>query len=132
MFMVHRRNRNGPGNRQHEAVTRQVEVWELHLSQVFGSLVGNALKYRSKQTPDIETRAVRNGEYWLISVEDNGIGIAPEYPDQIFGPFKRLHTAEQYPDTGIGLALCQKIVERYGGASRWIPSPASPLFGLWR
>jgi light-regulated signal transduction histidine kinase (bacteriophytochrome) len=109
-----------------EAVIRSaplplVRVQELHLSQVFENLIGNALKYRSKQAPVINVRAARSGEYWLITVEDNAIGIAPEYWNQIFGLFKRLHTADQYPGTGIGLAICQKIVERYGGRI-WVDS----------
>jgi PAS domain S-box-containing protein len=109
-----------------EAVIRSaplplVRVQELHLSQVFENLIGNALKYRSKQAPVIDVRAARRGEYWMITVEDNAIGIAPEYWNQIFGLFKRLHTADQYPGTGIGLAICQKIVERYGGRI-WVDS----------
>jgi signal transduction histidine kinase len=98
-----------------------VKVRDLHLSQIFENLIGNALKYRSKEIPVIEVRSERRGEYWMFSVEDNGIGIALEYTNQIFGLFKRLHTAEEYPGTGIGLAICQKIVERYGGRI-WVDS----------
>jgi light-regulated signal transduction histidine kinase (bacteriophytochrome) len=86
------------------------------LTQVFGHLIGNALKYQPPdQPPEVTISAEeRNGE-WVFSVTDNGLGIAPDYHDRIFGVFRRLHTQEQYPGTGMGLAICKKIVECHGG-----------------
>jgi len=94
---------------------------ETHLVQLFQNLIGNAIKYRSKAAPRIQISAQRNGTEWLFRVRDNGIGIPAEYQSQVFGIFKRLHTKEQYPGTGIGLAICQKLVERYGGRI-WVES----------
>ncbi len=97
-----------------------VRVPEVHLTQLFQNLIGNALKYRKEVYPPGETLRVRieataqNGGQWLFAVRDNGIGIDPEYLSQIFGVFKRLHGAS-VEGTGIGLALCQRIVERAGG-----------------
>jgi PAS domain S-box-containing protein len=92
----------------------------LHLERVFQNLIGNALKYRSDQSPRIAVSASENGTSWVFTVEDNGIGIQPEYQVQIFGIFKRLHGFE-YPGTGMGLAICKKIVDRHGGAI-WVES----------
>jgi PAS domain S-box-containing protein len=92
----------------------------LHLTQVFENLIGNALKYRSEQPPRIAVTCGEQPQQWVFSVEDNGIGIPPEYQTQIFGIFKRLH-GDEYPGTGIGLATCKKIVDRHGG-SIWVES----------
>jgi PAS domain S-box-containing protein len=92
----------------------------LYLTQVFENLIGNALKYRSKQAPRITVSAADGDREWEFSVEDNGIGIPPEYQAQIFGIFKRLH-GDEYPGTGIGLATCKKIVDRHGGTI-WVES----------
>lgn len=92
----------------------------LHLTQVFENLIGNAIKYRSEQPPRICISAVEAAQDWVFTVEDNGIGIPPQYRAQIFGIFKRLH-GDEYPGTGIGLATCKKIVERHGG-SIWVES----------
>jgi len=92
----------------------------LYLTQVFENLIGNALKYRSKQPPRVSITAAEGAHDWTFSVEDNGIGIAPEYQAQIFGIFKRLH-GDEYPGTGIGLATCKKIVDRHGGTI-WVES----------
>jgi PAS domain S-box-containing protein len=92
----------------------------LHLTQVFENLIGNALKYRSEQAPRISVTAEEGVRDWVFSVEDNGIGIPPEYQAQIFGIFKRLH-GDKYPGTGIGLATCKKIVDRHGGTI-WVES----------
>jgi PAS domain S-box-containing protein len=91
-----------------------------HLTQVFENLIGNALKYRSEQPPRISVTAEEVAHDWVFSVEDNGIGIPPEYQAQIFGIFKRLH-GDEYPGTGIGLATCKKIVDRHGGTI-WVAS----------
>jgi PAS domain S-box-containing protein len=92
-----------------------LKIHEIHLMQLFQNLISNAIKYRAKTRPRIGIVAEQMGRFWKISVTDNGIGIAPEYAEQIFRIFTRLHTAEKYSGTGIGLAICQKIVQRYGG-----------------
>lgn len=85
------------------------------LTQVFQNLIGNAIKFRASETPEIRVSAALRGKEWLISVSDNGIGMAPEYLDSVFLIFKRLHTRAEYPGNGIGLAICKKIVEQHGG-----------------
>ena len=92
-----------------------IAMHEAHLSQVFQNLISNALKYRSKEAPLIHVSAMRQQGWWVFSVADNGIGIDARYADQIFALFKRLHTRSEYPGSGIGLAICQRIVEQYGG-----------------
>ncbi len=89
--------------------------------QLFQNIISNAIKYKGPQAPEIRIAANRNGNYWLFSVKDNGIGIDGVYHQQIFGIFKRLHTREKYEGTGIGLALCKKIVERHNGRI-WVDS----------
>ena len=97
-----------------------VRAHEVHVQQLLQNLVGNALKYRSERTPEISIEAERTRSGWEFAVRDNGIGIDPQYADQIFGIFKRLH-GQKYPGTGIGLAICQRIVEGYGGTI-WVES----------
>lgn len=99
-----------------------VQVPEIHLAQLFQNLIGNALKYRKQDDPPLIRIDAREepGGTWLFSIRDNGIGIEPEYLQQIFGIFKRLH-GPAFEGTGIGLALCQKIVERAGGKI-WVES----------
>jgi signal transduction histidine kinase len=82
--------------------------------QVFQNLIGNAIKFRGED-PAISVQAEKAGEQWLFSVSDNGIGIAPEYAENIFVVFQRLHARTEYPGNGIGLAICKKIIQRYGG-----------------
>lgn len=99
----------------------KVRMHGVHLEQLFQNLIGNAMKYRGKAQPQISVRAERCDTEWQFAVQDNGIGIDPQYRDQIFGIFKRLHSSAEYPGTGIGLAICQKIVQRYGGRI-WLES----------
>jgi len=84
-------------------------------AQVFQNLIGNAIKFRLDSPPHIHVSARDRGHEWVFSVADNGIGIDPQYKDRLFAIFQRLHTKQEYPGTGIGLALCKKIVERHGG-----------------
>jgi PAS domain S-box-containing protein len=99
----------------------QVYMGESHLQQLFQNLIGNALKYRKEDPPQIHISAVDQGTAWRFSVHDNGIGIDPTYKEKIFGVFKRLHRDQKYSGTGIGLAICQRVVERYGGRI-WVES----------
>ncbi|MHB1048166.1 MAG: PAS domain-containing sensor histidine kinase [Thermoanaerobaculia bacterium] len=85
------------------------------LTQLLQNLVGNALKFHGESPPRVHVSARRDGAEWRFSVTDHGIGIAPEHFDRIFRVFQRLHGREDYPGTGIGLAVCKKIVERHGG-----------------
>jgi PAS domain S-box-containing protein len=93
---------------------------KLQLVQVFQNLISNAIKYRRQMTPAIRIWAWRTGEQWTVAVADNGIGIAPEYRERIFGLFKRLH-GRDIPGTGVGLAICRKIVEKHAGRI-WVES----------
>jgi PAS domain S-box-containing protein len=91
------------------------------LTQLFQNLVGNAIKYCTKRRPDIRVAATPHGSEWIFTVQDNGIGIEPQYFERIFQMFQRLHTRKEYSGTGIGLALCRKIVERHSGKI-WVES----------
>ena len=87
---------------------------ESNFVQLFQNLIANAIKYRSGRPLAINISAERVADDWRLSVRDNGIGIAPEYHEIIFGVFKRLH-GSKIPGTGIGLAICRRVVERFGG-----------------
>ena len=91
------------------------------LTQLYQNLLSNALKFARDGQPVVELTAGQTGDVWTLGVRDNGIGLEPEYAEQIFEPFKRLHGITEYPGTGIGLAICRKSVERHGGRI-WVES----------
>jgi PAS domain S-box-containing protein len=95
----------------------------VQLGQLFQNLFSNAIKFRGEAPPAIHIRAERQDGRWLFRVKDNGIGIAPEYAERVFIIFQRLHMREKYAGTGIGLAICKRIVERHGGKI-WVESKA--------
>jgi signal transduction histidine kinase len=94
---------------------------ERALRQLFLNLVANAIKYRSARPLEVHVSARQSGESWTVSIRDNGIGIAPKYSDKVFELFERLHTSSQYEGSGIGLAICRRIVQRHGGRI-WVES----------
>ena len=94
---------------------------ESQLHRLFQNLLSNALKFRGDRNPVIQVWAELQGEEWIFSVQDNGIGIAPEFQEKVFGMFSRLHSRAQYEGTGVGLALCSKIAQRHGGRI-WVES----------
>jgi PAS domain S-box-containing protein len=91
------------------------------LTQLFQNLIGNALKFRAGEPPRIHVACEKRHDVWVFTVKDNGIGLDPQYADRIFMMFQRLHTKAEYPGTGIGLAICKKIVDRHGGRI-WVDS----------
>jgi PAS domain S-box-containing protein len=114
----------GTGARVTAGPLPSLRVHRAHLQQLFQNLIGNAIKYRSAdRAPVVELTAERQNGYWLFTVRDNGIGIDPLYKERIFGVFKRLHSSDEYSGTGIGLAICQRIVDRYHGRI-WVESEA--------
>lgn len=99
----------------------EVKGDDSQLAQLFQNLIGNAVKFCKDRTPRIHVSAERRENEWVFSVADNGIGIAPEYFERIFSIFQRLQSRQEYPGTGIGLAICRKVVERHGGTI-WVES----------
>jgi light-regulated signal transduction histidine kinase (bacteriophytochrome) len=94
----------------------EVRASAIHLQQILQNLISNALRYRGTEPPVVHVEAGQHdGGFALFSVKDNGIGFEPQYKEQIFGLFKRLHANTEYPGTGLGLAICRRIVERYRG-----------------
>lgn len=91
------------------------------LVQLMANLIGNGLKYHGPEAPRVHVSAERRGDDWCIAVRDNGIGIAAEHQERIFDMFKRLHELGEYPGTGIGLAICRRVVHRHGGTI-WVES----------
>ena len=94
---------------------------ETQLIQLFLNLIGNAIKFHSSQPPRIHISAKRLEDEWLFSVQDNGIGLDPQFSDLIFTIIQLLHTRDKYPGTGIGLAICKKIIECHRGRI-WVES----------
>jgi PAS domain S-box-containing protein len=112
-------------NENSASITRthlpRVRIYPFQLQQLFQNLIGNAIHYRREEPPLIHVAAEMSDGYWVFSVQDNGIGIDRQYQEQIFGIFKRLHTTTEYPGTGMGLAICQRIIQRAGGRI-WVES----------
>jgi light-regulated signal transduction histidine kinase (bacteriophytochrome) len=94
---------------------------ETQLIQLLQNLIGNAIKFRREELPQVHVSAQQGQREWVFSIHDNGIGMESEYFDRIFTIFQRLHSRAEYPGTGIGLAVCKKIVERHGGRI-WVES----------
>jgi light-regulated signal transduction histidine kinase (bacteriophytochrome) len=116
----------GPAIEEHNAVIEHeglpvVRGDEAQLGQLLQNLIGNSIKFHGEAAPRIRVSAHRQENQWQFGVKDNGIGIDPQYADRIFEIFQRLHTREDYPGTGIGLAVCRRIVERHGGKI-WVES----------
>ena len=105
----------------HDDPLPSVVADETQLVQLFQNLIGNGIKFHGDRPPEIHVSARREGCHWIISVRDNGIGIEPQYWEQIFVIFQRLHTRQKYAGTGIGLAICKRILERHGGRI-WLDS----------
>ena len=104
----------------------EVKADEVQLTQLFQNLIGNAIKYHSSGVPHIHISAARNGlPMWTFSVRDDGLGIDSQFFEKIFGMFQRLHKRDEFEGTGMGLAICKKIVERHGGSISVESKPGS-------
>jgi PAS domain S-box-containing protein len=91
------------------------------MSRLFQNIIGNAIKFRGDRAPEVRITVERRGEHWQIAVRDNGIGVDPQYANRLFQVFQRLHPRDRYPGSGVGLAICKRIVERHGGRI-WVES----------
>jgi signal transduction histidine kinase len=98
-----------------------VDADPTHMALLFQNLIGNAVKFHGKDKPKVHVSVRRERDHWVLGVEDNGIGIDPQYFERIFVVFQRLHARHEYPGTGIGLALCKKIIEQHNGRI-WVES----------
>lgn len=94
----------------------KIQATEIHMMQLFQNLIENGIKYNNSDKPEVRISVIDEPKNYIFKIQDNGIGIAPEYHNHIFEMFKRLHTREEYQGTGIGLALCQKIAQGYKGS----------------
>src|SRR5262249_18700485 len=99
----------------------EVTVDDVQIVQLLQNLIGNAIKFRGSQAPKIKVTATEEAAEWEFSVEDNGIGIESQYYERIFMVFQRLHDKGTYPGTGIGLAICKKVIDRHHGRI-WVES----------
>ena len=99
----------------------KIVVDKAQMSSLLQNMIDNAIKFRSEEPPNVHISAERKGDEWIFQVQDNGIGIEPEFTERIFDVFKRLYAWEEYPGTGIGLAICKKIIERHSGRI-WVES----------
>jgi light-regulated signal transduction histidine kinase (bacteriophytochrome) len=88
------------------------------MTSMLQNLIGNGLKYRGDEPPHVQAEAQQRDGYWELAIRDNGMGIEPRFHERVFGLFQRLHAAEEYPGTGMGLAIVKKIVESNGGSVR--------------
>jgi light-regulated signal transduction histidine kinase (bacteriophytochrome) len=102
----------------------------LQMGQLYQNLIGNAMKFHGEQPPQIELGAERGNGEWRLFVRDHGIGIAPEHRENVFVIFRRLHSREEYPGSGIGLAVCKRIVERHQGRI-WVDSTVGGGCTFW-
>ncbi len=107
-----------------------VQADRRQMVQLFQNLIGNAIKFRAGRTPQVEVGAESGRGEWRLFVRDNGIGIAPQHSDNVFAIFRRLHTREAYPGSGVGLAICKRIVERHGGRI-WVDSELGKGSTFW-
>jgi two-component system, chemotaxis family, sensor kinase Cph1 len=98
-----------------------ISVDDTQLLQVFQNLIGNAIRFRRDSPPRIHVSATKNTDEWIFSIKDNGIGIESRYVERIFLIFQRLHKRSEYEDTGMGLAIVKKVVDRHGGRV-WVES----------
>jgi light-regulated signal transduction histidine kinase (bacteriophytochrome) len=103
------------GVRVTSGVLPRAAIHPSRLAQLFQNLIGNAIKYRRQEDPFVHVAGVEQEEWCIFSVRDNGIGIEPQFAQQIFQLFKRLHGRDRYPGSGIGLGICQRLVEQHGG-----------------
>lgn len=108
----------------------QVMGDSVQLARLFQNLIINSIKYRSASPPRIDISAERQGNDWQIAVRDNGIGIEPKYAEKVFGIFRRLHTRAERAGSGMGLAICKKVVTRHGGRI-WVDSQLGEGATFW-